>query len=64
MKMIVEVNVFVMPRHFNQFSGLTGLVVEYVSRNAIFNLTKAYVKKLTLLSFFFLTPFITSVFKS
>jgi hypothetical protein len=31
MKMIVEVNVFVMPRHFNQFSGLTGLVVEYVN---------------------------------
>jgi hypothetical protein len=29
--MIVEVNVFVMPRHFDRFSGLTGLVVEYVS---------------------------------
>jgi hypothetical protein len=31
MKMIVEVNVFVMPRHFDRFGGLTGLVVEYVS---------------------------------
>jgi hypothetical protein len=30
MKMIVEVNVFVMPRHFDQFGGLTGSVVEYV----------------------------------
>jgi hypothetical protein len=29
--MIVEVNVFVMPRHFDQFGGLTGSVVEYVS---------------------------------
>jgi hypothetical protein len=28
--MIVEVNVFVMPRHFDQFGGLTGSVVEYV----------------------------------
>jgi hypothetical protein len=27
---MVEVNVFVMPRHFDQFGGLTGLVVEYV----------------------------------
>jgi hypothetical protein len=31
MKMIVEVNVFVMPRHFDRFGGLTGSVVEYVS---------------------------------
>jgi hypothetical protein len=30
MKIIVEVNVFVMPRHFDQFGGLTGSVVEYV----------------------------------
>jgi hypothetical protein len=30
MKMIVEVNVFVMPRHFDRFGGLTGSVVEYV----------------------------------
>jgi hypothetical protein len=31
MKMIVEVNVFVMPRHFDRFGGLTGSVVEYVT---------------------------------
>jgi hypothetical protein len=31
MKMIVEVNVFVMLRHFDRFGGLTGSVVEYVN---------------------------------
>jgi hypothetical protein len=30
MKMMVEDNVFVMLRHFDQFGGLTGSVVEYV----------------------------------
>jgi hypothetical protein len=34
MKMIVEVNVFVMPRHFDRFGGLTGSVVEYVIKKA------------------------------
>jgi hypothetical protein len=41
MKMIVKVNVFVMPRHFDQFGGLTGSVVEYVISSVrvdIFNL--------------------------
>jgi hypothetical protein len=33
--MIVKVNVFVMLRHFDQFSSLTGLVVEYVILLAI-----------------------------
>jgi hypothetical protein len=33
MKIMVEVNVFVMLRHFNQFGGLTGSVVEYVTNN-------------------------------
>jgi hypothetical protein len=31
MKMMVKVNVFVMPRHFDQFDDLTGLVMEYVN---------------------------------
>jgi hypothetical protein len=30
MKMMVEVNVFVMPRHFDRFGDLTGSVMEYV----------------------------------
>jgi hypothetical protein len=34
--MIVEVNVFVMPRHFNRFGSLTGLVVEYVIYNIVY----------------------------
>jgi hypothetical protein len=29
---MVKVNVFVMPRHLDQFSGLTGSVVEYVTK--------------------------------
>jgi hypothetical protein len=31
MKIIVKVNVFVILRHFNRFSNLTSLVVEYLS---------------------------------
>jgi hypothetical protein len=31
MKIKVEANVFVMPRHFDRFGGLTGSVVEYIT---------------------------------
>jgi hypothetical protein len=42
MKMMVEVNVFVMPRHFNQFNDLTGSVIEYVSIEIYYSVTLRY----------------------